>query len=379
MNAFVTPAVPAAARGAVATSDAVASHPAARGRAARSTGASRLSPTVPPHSEFLGAPIHFRASARARGIAPAPPAGPSCMAKGDKKAAERSDDEERLAALPEFDDWLRSRGVPQQSVRIVQTELDGLGCAAAKDVPEGGTLISIPYENIITYETAMSSKLGDALQNVSEWTALALFLIHERFCNPGSEWAPYIHILRPAPPARTPHASASASAAAAAAALDRAAPPHACCPRASRPPSPGPRTSSRSNSAARPSSCAPGSAPPPSTTSSQCSRRPSSRSTRSCDLTWPKLGLAELAADRALIDGRFTFFPELRGGAGQLALVPVGDCANHRQDARAQLQYDEETESIVLVADRPYKKGQPVHVNYGELSNSGREPGRGGG
>jgi len=108
-------------------------------------------------------------------------------------------------------EWLESNGVVLsaqagwgraahplrvEAETVEDFELSGRGLLARKEVVQGQEIVKVPGSLILTRETARSV-LGPGVvgDDLNEYLALALLLIHERSLGARSFWAPYIDIL----------------------------------------------------------------------------------------------------------------------------------------------------------------------------------------
>jgi len=120
---------------------------------------------------------------------------------GDDRAA-------RERALVE---WLESNGVVLsadagwgraahplrvEAETVEDFELSGRGLLARKEVVQGQEIVKVPDSLILTRETAQRV-LGPSIiaDDLNEYLALALLLMHERSLGARSFWAPYVNIL----------------------------------------------------------------------------------------------------------------------------------------------------------------------------------------
>jgi hypothetical protein len=89
-------------------------------------------------------------------------------------------------------DWIASRGVDVSRLAVA---VGDEGLVAARPVAKGETLCSIPESAWITKSTAaLNSTIGQYLDGLEAWVAVALFLMAER-SDPSSPWQPYLSSL----------------------------------------------------------------------------------------------------------------------------------------------------------------------------------------
>ncbi|XP_071536585.1 actin-histidine N-methyltransferase-like isoform X2 [Panulirus ornatus] len=98
-----------------------------------------------------------------------------------------------------FMSWLKERKIMISGVEIADFGNQGYGLRAVEDIKQGQEVISVPYEAMLTEDSARKSYLGPLIErdpilqhmgNVS----LALHVLGE-FVNPQSSWQPYLRIL----------------------------------------------------------------------------------------------------------------------------------------------------------------------------------------
>ena len=144
----------------------------------------------------------LRSSARcSRTAAPRLAVFDAPVGAGDDRAA-------RERALVE---WLESNGVVLsadagwgraahplrvEAETVEDFELSGRGLLARKEVVQGQEIVKVPDSLILTRETAQRV-LGPSIiaDDLNEYLALALLLMHERSLGARSFWAPYVNIL----------------------------------------------------------------------------------------------------------------------------------------------------------------------------------------
>ncbi|KAI7846455.1 hypothetical protein COHA_000066 [Chlorella ohadii] len=88
--------------------------------------------------------------------------------------------------------WLAAAGV-DAAKQAVAPAAAGLVCT--RPVKAGEQLFAVPAAAWITAETATQSDIGQHLQGLEPWLAVALFLLHERAKGAASRWAPYLAAL----------------------------------------------------------------------------------------------------------------------------------------------------------------------------------------
>ncbi|PRW51051.1 fructose-bisphosphate aldolase-lysine N- chloroplastic [Chlorella sorokiniana] len=88
--------------------------------------------------------------------------------------------------------WLAAAGL-DAAKQAVAAGAGGLVCA--RPVKAGEQLFVVPAAAWITAETAAQSDIGQHLQGLEPWLAVALFLLHERAKGAASRWAPYLAAL----------------------------------------------------------------------------------------------------------------------------------------------------------------------------------------
>lgn len=96
--------------------------------------------------------------------------------------------------------WFEQRSPPLTADLAPEAKPNagGYGMFAREDIAAGTTLVSIPPKLLMTFTTALSSKLcGEVLvkSKAEEWQALVLHLLCERAAGEDSFWYPYIQML----------------------------------------------------------------------------------------------------------------------------------------------------------------------------------------
>jgi hypothetical protein len=102
------------------------------------------------------------------------------------------------AALADLVAWARSKGVSTDKVSITESIADDSSIlVAARDIPVGDAIISIPQANWLTPEAAVKALPGSAVAGLEPWLQLALLLLHERSKGSSSPYKGYIDALPP--------------------------------------------------------------------------------------------------------------------------------------------------------------------------------------
>ncbi|XP_042242386.1 actin-histidine N-methyltransferase-like isoform X2 [Homarus americanus] len=105
----------------------------------------------------------------------------------------------RTDQVAPFMSWLKERKIMVNGIEIAEFGHEGFGLRATEDLSQGQKIITVPYEAMLTEETARKSYLGPLierdpiLQHMGN-VALALHVLGE-FVNPQSSWQPYLRIL----------------------------------------------------------------------------------------------------------------------------------------------------------------------------------------
>lgn len=132
----------------------------------------------------------FRAAAQHSQPRPAPqPRRAAVRAQAAAAAAATAAAAEALPA------WLKGRGGEAGGCAVSPAG----GLVAARPVPKGEQLYSIPEAAWMSTKAVAASPIGPEVAGLQPWLQLALFLLHERAKGGASEWAAYIAALPAAP------------------------------------------------------------------------------------------------------------------------------------------------------------------------------------
>mmetsp|Transcript_32491 Transcript_32491/g.52634 ORF Transcript_32491/g.52634 Transcript_32491/m.52634 type:complete len:537 (+) Transcript_32491:31-1641(+) len=239
--------------------------------------------------------------------------------------------EDRMPFQAPFEQWMKKNDLPSQKAKLVDAGDEGFGLVTTTDVKEDDVILRIPGSIVLNHETALSSEIGDTLSELSEWSALALFILYEKYQNPKSKWKPYIKMWPET--------------------LDSTI----CWPQAEL------------DKLFRGSPVLLNTKKRIQAIESEYERLKAGVMADNPDLFREDIySLEAFKWAFGTLLSRFTFLPT----SETLSLVPLGDMMNHDPNADLAMDYDVDTASVILVADKDYKKGEVLRVSYGQLSNA---------
>lgn len=117
----------------------------------------------------------------------------------------RLDPNQPLVEYTEFTSWIQANGVKVPKARIHNFG-DGIrGVVATKPIERGETIVSVPFEMLITVALVQASPLGPALEEHSDAVSrasmngnaatIALYLMYQRSLGNASHWFQYLELL----------------------------------------------------------------------------------------------------------------------------------------------------------------------------------------
>lgn len=99
--------------------------------------------------------------------------------------------------------WAKQNGVNFRSVRPAIFHDTGRGMIATRKITEGESIISVPWQLLITTSTALKSNVGRLLERMLQWAnvklsrkcILCLYVAYLKYLGEKSFWYPYIATL----------------------------------------------------------------------------------------------------------------------------------------------------------------------------------------
>ncbi|KAG6540958.1 hypothetical protein Mapa_017679 [Marchantia paleacea] len=234
---------------------------------------------------------------------------------------------DRAVAADEFVGWLKEQGFPDQVVSIKMFEKEGLGCAATRALKAGEIALTVPENFCVTaFDVNSHPVVSGPAKGRGDLIGLTLWLMYERAQGQVSLWYPFLKLFPDATnsPLLWPSAERDEQL--------RGSPVLGMV---------------KERIAAL----------------EEVYEELRSMFFDKEPRTFPAEGFSLTAFKNAftVILSRASYLPS----ADIFALVPYGDCFNHKGDCEAFLDFSTEDEAVVLKVDRDYRVGDQVFVTYG--------------
>ncbi|KAL2623620.1 hypothetical protein R1flu_003825 [Riccia fluitans] len=234
---------------------------------------------------------------------------------------------DRAAAATEFAGWLKEQGFPDQALEMKMFEKEGLGCAAARPLKAGEIALSVPENFCVTaFDVNNHPVVSGPARGRGDLIGLTLWLMYERTQGQLSKWYPFLKLF--------PEATASPllwsdaerdellkGSPALEEVKDRVAALEEVYEELN---------------------------------SGFFEKDPQTFASEGFSLTAFKNAFSTILS-------RATYLPT----ADIFALIPYGDCLNHKAECEAFLDFSMEDEAVVLRTDRDYRVGDQVFISYG--------------
>lgn len=243
-------------------------------------------------------------------------------------------DTDSLANASDLQQWLTSKGLPQQKMAIQKVDVGERGLVALKNIRKGEKLLFVPPSLFITADSEWTySDAGEILgqYNVPDWPLLATYLISEASCGTSSRWNNYISALPRQPYSLLYWTPLE---------LDRYLEASQIRERATE----------RINDVTG--------------TYNDLRLRVFSKHPN----LFPEevFNIETFKWSFGILFSRLVRLPSMEG---RVALVPWADMLNHSCEVETFLDYDKSSQGVVFTTDRAYQPGEQVFISYGKKSN----------
>ncbi|KAL3675058.1 hypothetical protein R1sor_025006 [Riccia sorocarpa] len=240
---------------------------------------------------------------------------------------------DRAVAATEFAGWLKEQGFPEQVLEIKMFEKEGLGCAATRPLKAGDIALTVPENFCVTaFDVNNHPVVSAPARGRGDLIGLTLWLMYERTQGESSAWYPFLKLFPEATSSPLLWSEAERDeqlkgSPALEEVKDRVAALEEVFEELD---------------------------------SGYFQKDPQTFGSEGFSLTAFKNAFSTILS-------RATYLPT----ADIFALVPYGDCLNHKAECEASLDFSTEEEAVVLRVDRDYRVGEQVFVSYGaDRSNS---------
>ncbi|CAM6111078.1 unnamed protein product [Calypogeia fissa] len=236
--------------------------------------------------------------------------------------------DQRAVAAEEFSVWLKGQGFPEQAVTLKMFGEEGLGLAASRPLQAGEFALSVPENYCVTaFDVNSHPVISNAASGRGDLIGLTLWLMYEKAQGKASSWYPFLRLFPEA--TMSPLVWTDAE-------IDEQLMGSSVLEEAKQ------RIAALEEEHEE-------------LKASYFEKDPQAFSAEAFSLSAFKNAFT-------VIMSRAFYLPS----ADIFALIPYGDCINHRGEVGAYLDFSAVDQAVVLNVDRNYKEGQQVFVNYGQ-------------